>query len=175
MRARRASRCGVVAARAQFVRRCCWVFVKTRAAVVCDTGNLRQARLLPELRVRPEAPRNDCGGELTIGTLVGMPAPRRRPDVSWLPTVVPELEAYLQAGDVTSGMTVTAYAGHLIVSRTDDQGADPRFRLTPLGQGAYGLSLQRRRRWEPLPFEGTLRELADTMNHELAAWAQDWS
>jgi hypothetical protein len=26
-----------------------------------------------------------------------------------------------------------------------------------------------------LPFEGTLEELADTMNHELAAWADDWS
>ena len=55
-------------------------------------------------------------------------------------------------------MTVKAYGGHLIVSRTDEQGANPRFRLTPLGQGAYGLSLQRRKRWEPLPFEGTLKE-----------------
>jgi hypothetical protein len=104
-----------------------------------------------------------------------MPAQRRRPDVSWLPTVVPELQELLQAGDVTAGMTVKAYAGHLIVSRTDEQGADPRFRLTPLGQGAYGLSLHRRQRWEPLPFEGTLKELAETMNHELAAWADDWS
>ena len=62
-----------------------------------------------------------------------------------------------------------------IVSRTDEHGADPSFHLTPLGQGAYGLSLYRCRRWEPLLFEGTLSELADTMNHELAAWAQDWS
>jgi hypothetical protein len=112
---------------------------------------------------------------LRVGTLVAMRAPRRRPDVSWLPTVVPELEAFLQAGETTAGMSVKAYGGHLIVSRTDEQGADPRFRLTPLGQGAYGLSLYRRRRWEPLPFEGTLNELADTMNHELAAWAQDWA
>ena len=104
-----------------------------------------------------------------------MLAQRRRPDVSWLPTVVPELQELLQAGDVTAGMKVKAYAGHLIVSRTDEQGADPRFRLTPLGQGAYGLSLHRRQRWEPLPFEGTLKELAETMNHELAAWADDWS
>jgi hypothetical protein len=88
---------------------------------------------------------------------------------------VPELEAVLQTGDVTVGMTVRAYGGHLIVSRTDEQGVDPRFRLTPLGQGAYGLSLHRRKRWEPLPFEGTLKELAETMNHELAAWADDWS
>ncbi|MGI9147776.1 MAG: hypothetical protein ACR2IK_14700 [Chloroflexota bacterium] len=89
-----------------------------------------------------------------------MPAPRRRLDVSWLPTVVPELEAFLQTGDVTAGMTVKAYGGHLIVSRTDEQGTHPRSRLTPLGQGAYGLSLHRRRRWEPLPFQGTLKELA---------------
>jgi hypothetical protein len=27
----------------------------------------------------------------------------------------------------------------------------------------------------PLPFEGTLEQLADTMNHELGAWADDWS
>ena len=104
-----------------------------------------------------------------------MPARRRRPDVSWLPTVVPELEAFLQTGEATAGMTVKAYGGHLVVSRTDEQGADPRFRLTPLGQGAYGLSLYRRRRWEPLPYEGTLHELAVTMNNDLGAWADDWS
>ena len=88
---------------------------------------------------------------------------------------MPELAAFLQTGDVTAGMTVRAYGGHLIVSRSDEHGADPRFRLTPLGRGAYGLSLYHRRRWEPLPFEGTLKELAETMNHELAAWADDWS
>jgi hypothetical protein len=37
------------------------------------------------------------------------------------------------------------------------------------------LSLYRRKGWEPLPFEGTLEELASTMDHELAAWADDWS
>jgi hypothetical protein len=73
------------------------------------------------------------------------------------------------------GLNVTARAGHLIIGRVDEYGADPRFRLTPLGAGGYGLSLYRRKRWEPLPFEGTLEELADTMNHELGAWASDWS
>ncbi len=62
-----------------------------------------------------------------------------------------------------------------ILQRTDEYGADPRFRLTPLGGGAYGLSLYRRKRWEPLPFEGTLEELAAAMNHDLAAWADDWA
>jgi hypothetical protein len=104
-----------------------------------------------------------------------MPAPRRRPDVSWLAAVVPTLERLLEAGQTSKGLHVTTRAGHLIVGRTDEQGADPRFRLTPLGGGAYGLSLYRRQRWEPLPFEGTLQELADTMDHELSAWAEDWS
>src|SRR5216684_5284514 len=100
---------------------------------------------------------------------------RRRPDVSWLPTVVPTLATLLEAGQATRGLSVTVRAGHLIVGRTDEHGADPRFRLTPLGAGAYGLSLYRGRRWEPLPYEGTLQELAETMNHDLAAWADDWS
>lgn len=104
-----------------------------------------------------------------------MPPARRRPDVSWLLTLVPTLETLLEAGDVTRGLNVTARAGHLIVGRTDEHGADPRFRLTPLGAGAYGLSLYRRKKWEPLPFEGTLQELTVTMNHDLAAWAQDWN
>jgi hypothetical protein len=73
----------------------------------------------------------------------------------------------LDAGEATRGLNVTARGGHLIVGRTDDYGPDSRFRLTPLGGGAYGLSLYRRKRWEPLPFEGSLEELADTTNHEL--------
>ena len=81
----------------------------------------------------------------------------------------------LDAGETTRGLNVTARGAHLIVGRTDEYGAAPRLRLTPLGAGAYGLSLYRRKRWEPLPFEGTLQELADSMNHELAAWADDWS
>ena len=104
-----------------------------------------------------------------------MPPTRRRPDVSWLPTVVPTLQTLLEAGEVTRGLNVTARGGHLIVGRTHEHGADPRFRLTPLRARAYGLSLYRGKRWEPLPFEGTLQELAETMNHDLAAWAQDWN
>src|SRR5947209_16367103 len=78
-----------------------------------------------------------------------VPAPRRRPDTSWLPTVVPTLQAVLEAGEATHGLKVTVRGGHLIIGRTDEHGADPRFRLTPLGAGAYGLSLYRRQRWEP--------------------------
>jgi hypothetical protein len=81
----------------------------------------------------------------------------------------------LDAGEATRGLIVTARDGHMIIGRTGEYGADPRFRLTPLGGRVFGLSLYRRKRWEPLPFEGTLEELADTMNHDLAAWADDWS
>jgi hypothetical protein len=89
--------------------------------------------------------------------------------------MVPTLATLLEAGQVTRGLSVSVRGGHLIVGRTDENGPDPRFRLTPLGGGSYGLSLYRRQRWEPLPFEGTLQELAETMNHDLAAWADDWS
>ena len=81
----------------------------------------------------------------------------------------------LEAGEATRGLTVTAHGGHLLIGRTDEHGADPRFRLTPLGAGAFGLSLYRRQHWEPLRYERTLQELADTMNEDLAAWATDWS
>lgn len=104
-----------------------------------------------------------------------VPPARRRPDVSWLPTVVPTLATLLEAGQATRGLSVIVRGGHLIVGRTDEHGADPRFRLTPLGAGAYGLSLYRRQRWEPLPYQGTLQELAETMNNDLAAWADDWA
>ena len=103
------------------------------------------------------------------------PTRRRRQDVSWLPTVVPDLQTLLEVGLATRGMNVIVRGGHLIVGRIDEHGSDPRFRLTPLGAGAYGLSLYRRQRWEPLPYEGTLHELADTMNNNLGAWADDWS
>jgi hypothetical protein len=81
----------------------------------------------------------------------------------------------LDAGAATRGLKVTVRGGHLIIGRTDQHGADPRFRLTPLGAGVYGLSLYRRQRWESLPYEGTLEALADTMNEDLGAWAEDWS
>jgi len=88
---------------------------------------------------------------------------------------VPTLATLLEAGQATRGLSVSVRGGHLIVGRTDEHGTDPRFRLTPLGAGAFGLSLYRRQRWEPLPYQGTLHELAETMNNDLAAWADDWS
>jgi hypothetical protein len=92
-----------------------------------------------------------------------------------LPAVVPDLQLLLESGQATRGMIVTVRCGYLIMGRTDEHGADPRFRLTPLGAGAYGLSLYRGNRWESVPYEGTLQELAVTMNNDLSAWGDDWS
>ena len=54
------------------------------------------------------------------------------------------------------------------------EGPDPRFRLTPLGGGVYGLSLYDRNRWDPLPYEGTLNELVAVVNGGLSTWAVSW-
>ena len=97
--------------------------------------------------------------------------PPRQPSVSWLPTVVPTLQGLLDAGHATRGLAVTLRGGHLILGRADEFGPDPRFRLTPLGGTAYGLSLHRAKRWEPLPYQGTLNELVDAMNTDLEHWA----
>ncbi len=48
-------------------------------------------------------------------------------------------------------------------------------RMTLLKGYTYGLSLYHRKKWDPLPFEGTLTELVDVMNTALAHWATDWS
>lgn len=103
-----------------------------------------------------------------------MPPRKRRPDTSWLPTVVPTIEALLERGEATRGLTVKTWGGHLILGRVDDDGPDPRFRLTPLGNARYGLSLYDRNRWDPLPYEGTLDELVDSMNNDLSMWATPW-
>lgn len=103
-----------------------------------------------------------------------MPPAKRRLDTSWLPTVVPTIQALLDQGEATRGLTVKTWGGHLILGRIDSAGSDPRFRLTPLASGNYGLALYARNRWDPLPYEGTLNELVDIMNHDLGVWAADW-
>jgi hypothetical protein len=109
------------------------------------------------------------------GTLAGVPPPQRRPAISRLPTVVPTAHTLLEAGPATRGIGVTVRGGHLLLSRADAFGPDPRFRLTPLGTSTYRLSLYRRARWEPLPYQGTLEELVAIMNTDLAHWAAEWS
>ena len=88
---------------------------------------------------------------------------------------MPTIQTLLDQGEATRGFTVRVRGGHLILGRVDDDGPDPRFRLTPLGGGTYGLSLYDRNRWDPLPYEGTLNDMVDVMNNDLAHWAADWS
>jgi hypothetical protein len=81
--------------------------------------------------------------------------------------------------DSSGGLLLATNAGrwlrnHLILGRVDEDGPDPRFRLTALGGGRYGLSLYERNRWEPLPYEGTPAELVDVINTDLALWAAEW-
>jgi hypothetical protein len=104
-----------------------------------------------------------------------MPPAKRRPDVSWLPVLLPNVQALLDQGEATRGCTAIVRGGHIIVSRVDAAGVDPRFRMTLLKGDTYGLSLYHRKKWDPLPFEGTLTELVDVMNTALAHWATDWS
>src|SRR5713226_9753821 len=78
---------------------------------------------------------------------------------------VTQLESFLGAGEATQGLHAKRSRGGIVLSRDWQENPaaepepDPRFRLTPLRQGQFGLSLYRRGRWEPLPFKGTLREL----------------
>ncbi len=105
------------------------------------------------------------------------PAARRgaaRLPTDGVPTVGPTRQALVVDGAVTQGLAVTTRAGHLTLSRRDEYGPDPRFRLTPLGGAQYGLSLRRRHRWEPLPYQGALEDLVDVLNTDLQAWAAAW-
>jgi hypothetical protein len=102
-----------------------------------------------------------------------MPPAKRHPEVPWL-TLAPTVQALLDQGDATRGLTARTRGQQLIVSRPDEIGPDPRFRLIPLGGGRYGLSLYERNRWQPLPYAGGLQELVAVMNTDLAAWAAEW-
>ena len=138
---------------------------------------------LPGERVFPEEGRRlhldertaPLHAAIAIGTLPNMPLAKRRPDVSWLPVLLPNVQALLDQGEATRGCTATVRGGHIIVGRADAAGADPRFRMTLLKGDTYGLSLYHRKKWDPLPFEGTLTELVDVMNTTLAHWATNWS
>lgn len=113
--------------------------------------------------------------DTAVGTLPSMPPAKRRPDVSWLPVLLPNVQALLDQGEATRGCTATVRGGHIIVGRVDAAGTDPRFRMTLLKGDEYGLSLYHRKKWDPLPFQGTVTELVQVMNTALAHWASDWS
>jgi hypothetical protein len=75
----------------------------------------------------------------------------------------------LDAGDITHILTVTVRGGHLITGRTDEEDADPASDAQLRAGAPSGLSLCRRKRWEPLPLKAVSKKLADTMSHDLAA------
>ena len=110
-----------------------------------------------------------------VGTLPSMPPGKRRPDVSWLPVLLRNVQVLLDQGEATRGCTATVRGGHIIVARVDAAGADPRSRMTLLKGDTYGLSLYHRKKWDPLPFQGTPNQLVDIMNTALAHWAVDWT
>lgn len=94
-----------------------------------------------------------------------------------LSMAVRQLGALLEAREVTRGLRAAPSRGRIVLSRdwqadlSAEPEPDPRFRLTPLNGGRFGLSLYRRNRWERLPFQGTLEELVEIMSTTLAHWA----
>ena len=103
-----------------------------------------------------------------------MPPAKRHLEVPWL-ALASTVQTLLDQGEATRGLTAKIRGQHVIVSRPDESGPDPRFRITPLGGTRYGLSLYARNRWEPLPYAGTLTDLVDVMNSDLAVWAAEWT
>src|SRR5260221_6350853 len=81
---------------------------------------------------------------------------RRRPNTSWLPTVVPTVQALLDQGVATHGFTVKTWGGHLILGRVDEPGPDPRFRLTPLRGRRYGFRLYDSQPRDPFAYASSL-------------------
>lgn len=185
-RTRCARRCAVVPARTHCSNSRCSAAVRSIHVVGPGTAKLLLPTLwstVPSERLLPEE-----GGSLTstddgsplragsaVGTLPNMPPAKRRPDISWLPVLLPNVQALLDQGGSTRGCTATVRGGHIIVGRVDEHGADPRFRLTLLRGDTYGLSLYHHKKWDLLPFEGTPSQLVDVMNTALAHWATDWS
>lgn len=67
-------------------------------------------------------------------------------------------------------VNVRAARGHLVITADGD---DPVARLTPLGEGHYGMSFHRHTgRWEQMPFVGNLSEQASTLVAALGAYLQ---
>lgn len=83
------------------------------------------------------------------------------------------LERLLAEDDTTSGMYVRVYGKNLILGREETyEGAAQRVdmvRLTQRTRTSYGLSYKSHRgRWERMPFEGTLEDLAALLQGSLA-------
>jgi len=65
-------------------------------------------------------------------------------------------------------VTVRAHRGYLYIHAGDE---DPVARLTPLANAQFGLSYYNsHRRWEAMPFSGSIREMASTITTALGAY-----
>jgi hypothetical protein len=69
--------------------------------------------------------------------------------------------AAIQAEGDYGHVTVRSHRGYLYIHASDDV---PVARLTPLADHTYGLSFHHHTgRWEPMPFQGDLLQLAKTL------------
>lgn len=65
-------------------------------------------------------------------------------------------------------IVVRVYGSHLVIDVITPSGALPVPRLTQLGRDRYGLGFRRHTgKWCPLPYSGTLREMAQTTVEQL--------
>lgn len=72
-----------------------------------------------------------------------------------------QLQQAVRAAGEYAHVVVRVERGHLLVYAGD---AAPVARVTPLGQGQYGLSFYRHDgKWEPMPFSGAISEMATTL------------
>jgi hypothetical protein len=71
-------------------------------------------------------------------------------------------------------VTVRSQRGHLNIFVDEDSMAAVA-RLTPIGADTYGLSFHSHTgKWEPMPFAGTLSDLAETVVTVLSAHLERW-
>src|SRR4030095_1921441 len=108
-RARRTRRCGVVPARTKAVS---WrTSGAVNSSVAAGPGmhtpwaaDRTQWRTTPVGLDLPNGQVDGSGHAWVCGTLPSMPPAKRRPDTSWLPTVVPTVQSLLDHGEATRGM-----------------------------------------------------------------------
>lgn len=93
-----------------------------------------------------------------------------------------QLTKLLEAHDRTRGTYVHIHGEHLIIGRQEPLAPDgslvddDRVRLTRLNASSYGLSVKRHTgRWERIPFSGSIKEMAETiqtfMQHLVASYS----
>jgi hypothetical protein len=85
-----------------------------------------------------------------------------------------DLAGQLRANAELSTVDVRAQRGHLYVypDTTEDWAVA---RLTPLGAAGYGLSFHHHTgRWEPMPYSGSLGELAQVIVEQLSPFLIDF-